>query len=130
MVPFGWRIVINAVGLWIVDGLWDSMRLVPDPESILAQVVCYLVIGFVLAVVNAVVKPLLKVLSLPLYILTLGLFALILNAAMLELVSWITSLTSFGLEIDSFGTAIGAGLILALVTAILSAPVKRRAGRA
>ncbi|MDR1189997.1 MAG: phage holin family protein [Bifidobacteriaceae bacterium] len=127
MVPFGWRIVINAVGLWIVDGLWDSMRLVPEHESVLGQIASYLVIGLVLAVVNTVVKPLAKLLSLPLYILTLGLFALIVNAAMLELVSWVTSLTSFGLEIDSFGTAIGAGLVLALVTAILSIPVKRQA---
>ncbi|MDR1634377.1 MAG: phage holin family protein [Bifidobacteriaceae bacterium] len=130
MVPFGWRVVVNAVGLWIVDGLWDSMRLVPHPDSILAQIACYLVIGLILAVVNTVVKPLAKLLSLPLYILTLGLFSLVINAAMLELVSWITSLTSFGLEIDSFGTAVGAGLVLALVTAILSIPLKRRPDRA
>ena len=126
MVPFGWRIVVNAVGLWIVDGLWNSMRLVPEPESIVAQVLVYLVLGLILAAVNTVVKPLAKLLSLPLYILTLGLFALIVNAAMLELVAWITSWTSFGLEIDSFATAVGAGLVLAIVTALLSIPFKRR----
>ncbi|MDR1442894.1 MAG: phage holin family protein [Bifidobacteriaceae bacterium] len=126
MVPFGWRIVIGAVGLWMVDGLWSSMRLVPGNESIPAQVVSYLVIGLVLAMVNSLVKPLAKLLSLPLYILTLGLFGLIVNAAMLELVSWVTSMTSFGLEIDDFGTAIGAGFVLALITAVLSIPVKRR----
>ncbi|MDR1393617.1 MAG: phage holin family protein [Bifidobacteriaceae bacterium] len=126
MVPFGWKIVLNAVGLWIVDALWSSMRIIPQDASILTQIAIYLVLGLVLALVNLVIKPLVKVISLPLYILTLGLFGLIVNAAMLELVSWVTSLTSFGLEIDTFPTAIGAGLVLALLTAILSVPFKRR----
>ncbi|MDR0595033.1 MAG: phage holin family protein [Bifidobacteriaceae bacterium] len=126
MVPFGWRIVINAVGLWIVDGLWNSIRLAPPDESVLNQIAQYLVIGLLLAAVNTVVKPLLKVLSFPLYLLTLGLFGLVVNAAMLELVAWATSWTSFGLEIDSFGSALGAALVLALVTAALSVPFKRR----
>ena len=127
MVPFGWRIVVNAVGLWIVDGLWGSLRLVIEPESIILKVVAYLVLGLLLAAVNTVVKPLVKLVYLPLYILTLGLFALVVNAAMLELVAWITSWTSFGLEIDSFGTAVGAALVLAIITALLSIPFKRRA---
>ncbi|MDR2373989.1 MAG: phage holin family protein [Bifidobacteriaceae bacterium] len=126
MVPFGWRVLINAAGLFIVDWLWDSMRLVPAHPSIIGQVAAYLGIGLILAVVNLIVRPLVKVVSLPLYILTLGLFALVINAAMLELVSWVSSWTSFGLEIDSFGAAIGAGLVLAIITALLSIPVKRR----
>ncbi|MDR1119208.1 MAG: phage holin family protein [Bifidobacteriaceae bacterium] len=126
MVPFGWQIVVNAVGLWIVDALWSSMRLSPAGSGPLTQIACYLVLGLVLAAVNAVVKPLAKIISFPLYVLTLGLFALVVNAAMLELVAWITSLTSFGLEIDSFGTAVGAGLVLAIITALLSIPLKRR----
>jgi putative membrane protein len=125
MVPFGWRIVINAVGLWIVDGLGDSMRLYPEGGSVVSQVLSYLVLGLILAAVNSVVKPVAKFVSFPLYILTLGLFALVVNAAMLELVCWITSWTSFGLEIDSFPAAVGAALALAIITALLSIPFKR-----
>ncbi|MDR2114193.1 MAG: phage holin family protein [Bifidobacteriaceae bacterium] len=126
MVPFGWQVVVNAVGLWIVDGLWSSMWVEPAGQSVLTLVVVYLVLGFLLAVVNSVVKPLLKAISFPLYILTLGLFALVVNAAVLELVSWVTSFASFGLRIGSFWTAVWAGLVLAITTALLSIPLKRR----
>jgi uncharacterized membrane protein YvlD (DUF360 family) len=49
------------------------------------------------------------------------------NAAMLELVAFVTSWTSFSLEIDDFGSAVGAAFVLAVVTALLSIPFKRRA---
>ncbi|MDR1117974.1 MAG: phage holin family protein, partial [Bifidobacteriaceae bacterium] len=129
MVPFGWRVVINAAGLWAVCALWDSMRLVPGDGSFVSSVLRFLVLGLILAAVDSIVKPVAKFISFPLYILTFGLFALVVNAAMLELVSWIASWSRWGLEIDSFATAVGAALALAVLTALLSLPFKRRAAR-
>ncbi|MDR3360213.1 MAG: phage holin family protein, partial [Bifidobacteriaceae bacterium] len=77
MVPFGWRIVVNACALWIIDGLWDSIRVVPADHSVVESVLFFLILGLLLALVNAVVKPVVKFFSFPLYILTLGLFALV-----------------------------------------------------
>jgi putative membrane protein len=131
MVPFGWRIVINAVALWLVDGLWNSVEVTPRDEGVVARIAVYLVVGLIIALVNSIVKPLAKTLTIFLYILTLGLFGLILNALMLELTSWLTGLIGFGLHIENFTTAIGAGLVLAILTALISIPFRKapRAGR-
>ncbi|MDR1825949.1 MAG: phage holin family protein [Bifidobacteriaceae bacterium] len=130
MVAFGWRIVVNAIALWIVDALWGSMRVVTNGHvlvnDLLTRILAYLVIGLVLALVNAIVKPLVHVVALPLYILTVGLFSLIANALLLKLVSWLTGHMGVGLQIDSFGTAVGAALVLAILTAIISIPFRKR----
>ena len=57
-------------------------------------------------IVNAIVKPIVAFLSIPLYILTLGLFTIIVNALMLMLTAWITEATDWGLRIDNFGVAV------------------------
>ena len=65
-----------------------------------------LLVALVFGIVNAVVKPLVAFLSIPLYILTLGLFTLVVNALMLMLTAWITEATGWGLRIANFGTAL------------------------
>jgi putative membrane protein len=118
------KVAVNAIALWIVDGLWHSIWVTPQGQGVGGMILVYLVVALVLSLVNAVVKPVLKVLALPLYVLTLGLFALIVNAAMLELVSWLTSGTPLGLHIADFPSAIGAGLVLAILTALISIPFR------
>ncbi len=70
--------------------------------------------------VNAIVKPLVKLVSILFYILTLGLFFLVVNALMLLLTSWITGFTDYGLEVDGFWTAVLAGLIITVISVILT----------
>ena len=124
MREFVVRLLANTVGLWVVDALFDSISLTPRPTSIGTWIAVYLVIGLLLTLVNLVIKPVVKVLAIPLMILTLGLFALIVNAAMLELLSALSAHTPVALHIDSFGSAIGAGLILAICAAVVSRPLK------
>ncbi|MFZ2512778.1 MAG: phage holin family protein, partial [Gordonia sp. (in: high G+C Gram-positive bacteria)] len=66
---------------------------------------------------NAFIKPIVQVLSIPLYILTLGLIHIIINAFMLEITAWITNnLTHWGLAVDSFfWAAIFGALIISIV---------------
>jgi putative membrane protein len=120
------RVVVSAVALWIVDAFFDSIWVTPLGGGALDKVAVYAVIGLVLTLVNSIIKPVVKVLAIPAMILTLGLFALVVNAAMLELVSWITTKTPIGLHIGSFGSAVWAGLVLAILTALLSIPFKPR----
>jgi len=68
----------------------------------------------VLGLLNAIVKPLLFILTLPLTIVTLGLFLLVLNAIMLELTAWLVP----GFRIDSFGWAMVGALVLTLVSLV------------
>lgn len=72
--------------------------------------------------INAIIKPIVQVISLPLYILTLGLIHIVINALMLWLTSWISEdILGWGLFIDHFWwTAIWAAIVLSLVSWVLS----------
>jgi len=79
MTKFILRAVISAIGLWIATRLVPGIRIDDAPTLLLA--------GLLLGVVNAFVKPIAIVLTLPLTILTLGVFLLVVNAAMVALVA-------------------------------------------
>lgn len=68
----------------------------------------------VLGLLNAIVRPILFVLTLPITVVTLGLFLLVLNAIMLELTAWLVP----GFGIEGFGWAILGALVLSLVTLV------------
>jgi putative membrane protein len=118
------RVVINAVAIWLATLLLGESLEVVGGESTGERVLVFLVVALVFGIVNAVVKPIVKVLALPLYILTLGLFTLIVNAAMLWLVGWLSEQTEYGLRIENFWTAIVGGLIISVVSFVLSLAVR------
>src|SRR4051795_12188162 len=84
----------------------------PNKNGLLGAFGTYLWIGLIFGVVNAIVGPILRLLSLPFVVLTLGLFLLVVNAALLGL----TALVTDRLTVDGFGTALIGGLILAVVS--------------
>lgn len=91
----------------------------PNSADTVGIVLAYLFIGLIFGVVNAVVRPLVKLLSLPVTILTLGLFTIVINAAMLYLTAWLSSFTPVHLTIDSFfWTAILASIIISVVSLV------------
>jgi putative membrane protein len=73
------RIVINSVSIWVASLILDKVTL----EGSVLQV---LIVGLVFGIINALIKPLLKLISFPIIILTLGLFTVIINAFLLWLV--------------------------------------------
>ena len=103
-MPFGLRLVvalaINAAALWVADALFDGVRI----EGLGAFVIGAAVLG----VANAVLKPLLAVLTLPLIIVTLGFFYLLINIAMLALAEWIAP----DFSIDGFWTYVGTIVVI------------------
>ena len=104
MVGFLLRAAIAALGLWVASELLSGLTFDTPSKLVLAAVV--------LGVVNAVVRPLAFILTLPLTVLTLGLFLLVLNAGMVGLVAWLVP----GFQISGFWTAVGAALIVSLVS--------------
>jgi putative membrane protein len=98
-----------ALSLWIVSEIFSGIRFA-DGRSLL---IAALVLGFV----NAIVRPVLVLLTLPLTVITLGLFLLVLNALMLMLVSSLVS----GFVVASFGTAFLASIVLSIVSYVLGA---------
>jgi putative membrane protein len=106
-------VVILAAAFYVLTkyDVLPGLNVVENPEGVLGAFGTYLWIGLLFGVVNAIVGPILRLLSLPFVVLTLGLFLLVVNAALLGL----TALLTDRLTVDGFWTALIGGLILAVV---------------
>jgi putative membrane protein len=102
------RMLITAAGLWLAAELIDGIQF-ETTGSLLAAAV-------LLGVVNAVVRPLLVLLTLPITILTLGLFLLVVNGAMLSLVAWMLS----GFSVDGTGAALLGAIVVGFTSWVAS----------
>ena len=119
------RVLISGVAIWLATVLLPGLTVVGGDSSG-GKVGVILLIALVFGLVNAIVKPVVALVSLPLYILTLGLFTLVVNALMLMLTAWITEQTDWGLRIDNFGTAVVGALIVSVVSFVLSSLTSSR----
>jgi putative membrane protein len=125
MGSFFGRAAITGLALWVVTLVLPGMSFVGG-NSTLQTIGIVLVVAVIFGLVNAFVKPLVQVLSIPLYILTLGLFHVVINALMLWITAWITDHTThWGLHINQFWwTAIWAAILLSIVGWIFSLPFR------
>lgn len=121
MTSFLIRAGLTGLALWIVTLLVDGIGFVGG-DTTAQRVGIIFVVAVIFGLVNAFIKPVVQLLSIPLYILTLGLFHIVINAFMLWLTAWITeNTTHWGLYIDHFWwTAIWAAIVLSLVSWVLS----------
>lgn len=106
------RWVFNSLGLWVAARIFNGHGVTYDESGGLAL---FLVLGFVLSVINVILKPIIVVLSLPAILLTLGLFTLIVNGFMVYLAGQLVE----GFEI-TFWTAVLAGMIISLINYVLT----------
>lgn len=108
------RLVINAAALWVAAQVVPGVRLGEGPE---VAVTSLLLVALIFGLVNALIKPIVKLVTCPAYILTLGLFTFIVNAAMLQLTAWISGGV---LSIDRFLDALLGGIVISIVSTLLS----------
>lgn len=99
------KLLVIAAAVWVVAAVVPGVHVQEGITS-------YLLIALIFAVVNVLVRPVLKLLSFPLLLLTLGLFLVVINAALLGL----TALLTERLSIDGFGPAVVASLIISAIT--------------
>ncbi len=118
-MAFVTRVLINGVAIWFATLVLPGLTIVGG-DSNWETLGIILLIALVFGIVNAVVKPIVAFISIPLYILTLGLFTIIVNALMLMLTAWITEATDWGLRIDNFGVACWGAIIISIVSLVLS----------
>ncbi|MBN4925279.1 phage holin family protein [Hoyosella rhizosphaerae] len=121
-------LVVNSFAIWLAAEVVAGIGLRLPGESTAANALFVIAIGLVFTLINMLVKPVVKLLTLPLIILTLGLFLLVINALMLMLTSWATSYLDFGLVVSGFWAAFFGAIIIALVNLILGMiiPTKSR----
>jgi putative membrane protein len=108
-VGFLLRLIVNAAALWV------AAQLVPG--IVVTGLTPLLLAALVLGLINAIVRPVLIILTLPLTLLTLGLFIFVLNAFCL----WLTSRIVPGFEVQSFGSALLGAFVVSIVSWILTA---------
>ena len=113
------RVLINGVAIWLATLILPGLSIVGGDTG-WQQLGIILLVALVFGIVNAIVKPIVAFLSIPLYILTLGLFTIVVNALMLMLTAWITEATDWGLRIDNFGVACWGAIIISIVSLVLS----------
>jgi putative membrane protein len=122
MVSFILRWAINAVALYaavlVVNNTIGGITLdSPTWQS-------YIWIALIFGLVNALVRPIIKVLTCPLIILTLGLFTLIINTLLFYLVGWIGTWFGVGYRIEHFFAAFLGALVVTVVSVVLSAVLR------
>jgi putative membrane protein len=100
------RAVIVALGLWAATR-WVSGVEIDGPSTLLLA-------GLLLGVVNAIVRPIAIVLTLPMTIATLGLFLLVINAGMVGLVAWMLP----GMHVAGFWSALWTAVVVSLVSVV------------
>ena len=109
LIPFLLHWTITALSLWVASHVFSGIKFENTPSLIVSA----LLLGFA----NALVKPLLIVLTLPLTVVTLGFFLLVINALMLLLVAAMVQ----GFRISGFWTALFASLFISLLSLLLDA---------
>jgi putative membrane protein len=115
------RLIINAVALlitaWVIPGIHLGAA---GRHPTTNDWITLLIVALIFGLVNAVIRPILILLSLPLEIITLGLFIFVINAFMLLLTSWIAQGMGLGFRVDKFLPALLGALLISVVSFVLS----------
>jgi putative membrane protein len=112
-------LVVNAGALAVATWLLDGMRLTGSSDT--DRILTLLIVALIFGVINAVLGPVIKLLSLPFIILTLGLLLLVINALLLMLTSAICGALDVPFQVDGFGTAVLGSIIITIASWILEA---------
>ena len=108
------RWAINAVALYA------AIAIVPGLQADNPNWQAYIWLALIFGLINASVRPILKLLTCPLILLTLGLFTLVINTGMLYLTSSVGDFFGIGLSIESFWAAFLGALVISIISMVLT----------
>jgi putative membrane protein len=112
------KIVVNALAIWVATAVIEGITVGGSGTD---KVVTYLIVGALFGLVNAFIKPVVKLFAFPLLVLSLGLFSFVINALMLQIVAWLSGNLNINFTIDSFfWTAILAAVVVTFVSMVLN----------
>jgi len=116
LARFALRWFVCGLGLWVAAGILGQRISYND------QIGVIIMAGFILAIINAVIKPVVVILSLPAILFSLGLFMIVINGFMVLLVSKFYS----SLQVTNFGAAMLAGMVIGLVNYLVTTILEER----
>jgi putative membrane protein len=105
--------ILNAAALWVAAALVPGLEFHGGLGRLL-------LVAAVFGIVNSLLRPLLTILTCPLILLTLGLFMLVINALMLMVTGWLSETWNLGFTVSGFWAAFFGGLVVGLVSMVLS----------
>jgi putative membrane protein len=109
-------LIVNIAAFMFIVYVWPA-----DGHIAPGDLTAVIIAGVIFGLVNAIIRPILLLLSAPLILLTLGLFALVVNTLVLYIVAWVYPA---GLHLESFTWAFIGALILSIISALLSHLIK------
>ena len=113
MLAFLVRLAVTAVAIFATVKLLPGLHF----EGTWPQLAG---VALVFGVVNALLKPILSILTCPLILLTLGLFSLVVNALLLMFTAWVSQKMGFHFSVDGFWWALLGGVVIGIISAALS----------
>ncbi len=112
------RLVANMAALAVATWIFSGISLSGSDTT--SKVLTLLVVALIFGVLNAILKPIFQIVTIPLVLLTLGLFLIVINALMLLLTSWLAGLLNVGWQVDGFWTAVGGAIVVSIVSFIVN----------
>jgi putative membrane protein len=113
------RLLANAAALGVATWLLSGITLSGDDTT--DKVVTVLIVALIFGVINAIIRPIFRLVTLPIILLTLGLFLLVINALLLMFTSWLAGVFGLGWHVDGFWTALWGSIIISIVSFVLNA---------
>jgi putative membrane protein len=117
MIRFFIRLLVNAAAIWVAVQLVPGLNYVGSTTSLL-------IVALLFGVMNALVRPLLLLLTCPFIILTLGLFVLVVNTIMLSLTVWLSGIWDLGLTSSGFWATFLGAVVISIVSSIINLLIK------
>lgn len=118
-MPFLIRLLVNAAALWVATQIVTGV-------TYRGAIMPFIAVALVFGIVNAIIRPILKFFTFPLFILTFGLFALVLNGLMLWLTSSLSGALGLGFHVGGFVPAFWGALVVSLVSTLLGILIRER----
>ena len=112
------RLVAGAVALAVAAALVDGISVGAGTTT--QRALTLLAVAVIFGLVNAFVRPIARLISLPLFIITLGLFTFVVNALMLLLTAWIGDQFDLRFEVDGFWSALLGAIVISVVTFLIN----------
>ena len=112
------RLLAGAVALAAAAWLIEGISIGPGTTS--ERAFTLLAVAVIFGLVNVIIRPIVRLISIPLFILTLGLFTFVVNALMLLLTAWIGDQFDLAFKVDGFWSALLGALVISVVTFILN----------